>query len=168
MSRSENERFPHYLPEDTMAGQTINRLLRIIMGARGINGTRVRVKPNGLEVQSGAGLDLSLFAFGWVGLSETPGYVTINGGPLQASNTTFWIPGADVAVGGDADDHHILYATSPGVIAPVTVRKSSWMGHDETQWRVPLYECHLEEGTPVLDLVLWNVIDLKTWFAAPP
>lgn len=163
-----NERFANFQPGDEPGDWTMNRILRILMGTRGYDGVTARVKPDGLEIRGTGGLNLSKFAFGWVGPGATDPSVVINGGPCQRSNDTIWIAGAEVIVGGDADDHHIIYATSPGVIATSTARKSAWMGHEETAWRVPLYECHLEDGFPVMDLILWNAIDLKTWFAAPP
>lgn len=153
----------------------INEIVDCLASLRPISTPTVRstwtangVKHDTTSPKGGGGLDLSKFAFGWAGTVPGTTRVRINGGPVQMSNTVVWVASAEVDVGGDEGNRHVVYATSPGVVAAHSVLKSSFTGHDETAWRIPLYEVHLMGGQPVMDSILWTAIDLKTWFAAPP
>lgn len=138
-----------------------------LRGMRGADGVTVEPYRDGIVIRGNAATDLANFAFGWAGRGESAGNaVKINGGPIQRSNDLIWAEDTEVLVGGDADDHHIIYVENGGV-ALYSAQKSSFTGHDETTYRVPLYEVYLKNGSPILHRVLWSGIDLRTWFSAP-
>jgi hypothetical protein len=70
-------------PRRLVKGIHYNLLARIIRGARGFNGIRVKVTPSGLQIYgsliSGSGVDWSLFPFGYTIIQENR-TVTINSG----------------------------------------------------------------------------------------
>lgn len=129
------------------------------------------VSRNHVSISPGraSGLNLSKFAFGWIGLGATAGTVRINRGVVMGFNNLVRLDAATVAVGGNEAAPHYIIASGnfnplSGAIAVNSVLASAFTGHTTNQWRVPLYECYLKGGAPFMSLIVHvGVIDLKSW-----
>lgn len=90
-------------PRKLVKGANFNVLARILRGARGFNGIRVKVTPSGLQIYgsvvAGDGIDWSLFPFGFT-FDQPNRRVTINTGRVLHGWKTATITGDTYPVSG--------------------------------------------------------------------
>lgn len=167
------------LPEDALVtGRHFNRLARILMGARGLWGTIVKVLPDGLRVYGGGagGLDLSMFAGGILMTGNNPDEVTIrpltvvHAGNEYSTAATLYPAGYGDAIvkvtgGTDAVPHYVCAHYVDAAVGPYAEIYGTALASRPTStageyWR-PLYAVYLHRpstGSP--SVVLSRVLSL--------
>lgn len=135
------------------------RTLRPLINLSGDKKTiLVRKKGNSFIIEgTGAGLDLSKFAFGWLGINaDNPQAVDIRAGYIEGRLGYRIVSGATVNVGGNESAPHLIIVTfddQGGVIEGNSVLESSFSGDTSDRWRRVLYRVYLRDGTPFMDMI---------------
>lgn len=141
----------------------VKKMARVINHLYGVDGCQV--VPNGLgglDISGGfgtaGGMDLSLFAFGWLGTDGQR--AIIRQGAFRGFGTYLRVGAAEnyIAVGGSSISRHLIVAEVRGRDArllPNSIAESTYSGDTADTIRVPLYAVYLDTlGEVVLDEVL--------------
>ncbi|HMO52301.1 MAG TPA: hypothetical protein PKE26_11905 [Kiritimatiellia bacterium] len=142
-----------------LIGREFNKIARLLNGIEGFGGIQVFRTPAGLQFYGSQGLDLSLFAFGWLGVDGQQ--AIIRGGYFKTFGQYTAVGGAEnyVSIGGSIDNRHLIIAEiskqSGPRILPNSILASSFTGDTADTIRQPLYAVYLDDdGAVVLDAVL--------------
>lgn len=135
-----------------------NAIGRILNGLVGFDGIEVEAVGDETRFyfrgETGGGLDLRKFAFGWVStLDQT---VTLAAGYIEGRYGYRTVAGKTVSVGGNETAKHLIIATgddTTGEIEPNSVLESAFSGDTADRWRRVLYRVYLKNGKPVMDMV---------------
>lgn len=134
----------------------VGRLFNMMIGFGGIDidvvGDEIRfsMSRRGLS----GGLDLSRFAFGWLGSQGQTALV--RAGYIEGRFGYRAIAGATVQIGGNSSAPHLIIVSGDdqgGAIELNSVLESSFSGDSADRWRRVLYRVYLNNGVPVMDMV---------------
>lgn len=154
MSRTpfnENLRGPRFLRELI---QQHNRIARCLNNLRGDGVIPNEFDGYNFRFAGSDGLDLSIFAFGWLG--TTGQTVSIREGFIEGRVGYHIVPGATVSVGGNESAPHLIVVTGDdqgGAIAVNSVLESAYSGDTADVWKRVLYRVYLRNGVPFMDMV---------------
>lgn len=157
-----NATFPQYQAGDGLAHGTLNRLLRIIQGARGIDGITVKVKETGLEVRGTPSAFSYPHPFQAVDINSETGTVKITAGWIIHGTKAVPVPEATVSIGGGTYDAPVYvalrytYGQVAGSILSSTV--ANFPAPTTTMWQQPVVSFYRVEGIITLREVLWDSI----------
>lgn len=141
----------------------LNATTKAVLGATGVNGTRVSFQAGKMVIDAGTGGNTRPVAFGVTSVNQTTGKIAIRGGYIIHGQTKVVVGGTEVSVAGGTETSPTFVAlryTYGGNGEILTSTVGDFPLPTATTWEMPILTAYRREGKIRIKEILWTGIVL--------